>query len=99
LNYSLNFGQELVKDWTSDIEISNTLGRIEAVRAGAGIGVLQSFIAKQYDNLVHKLPEHLITRSYWIVSPEDLRDIRRISIVSEFIASEVNKERNLFYPV
>ena len=99
LNYSLNFGQELVKDWTSDIEISSTLGRIEAVRAGAGIGVLQSFIAKQYDNLVHILREHLITRSYWIVSPEDMRDIRRISIVSEFIASEVNKERHFFYPV
>ena len=99
LNYSLNFGQELVKDWTSDIEISSTLGQIEAVRAGAGIGVLQSFIAKQYDNLVHILREHLITRSYWIVSPEDMRDIRRISIVSEFIASEVNKERHFFYPV
>ena len=99
LNYSLNFGQELVKDWKSDIEISSTLGRIEAVRVGAGVGVLQSFIAKQYDNLVHILPEHLITRSYWIVSHEDLRDIRRISIVSEFIASEVNKERHLFYPV
>lgn len=99
LPYSLNFGQDLVKDWKADIEISSTLGRIEAVRAGAGIGVLQSFIARQYDNLVHILPEHLITRSYWIVSHEDLRDIRRISIVSGFIASEVNKERHLFYPV
>jgi DNA-binding transcriptional LysR family regulator len=98
LLYSLNFGQDLVKDWKSDIEISSTLGRIEAVRAGAGIGVLQSFIATQYDNLVHILPEHLITRSYWIVSPENLRDIRRISIVSGFIASEVNKERHFFYP-
>jgi DNA-binding transcriptional LysR family regulator len=99
LLYSLNFGQKLVKDWKADIEISTTLGRIEAVRAGAGIGVLQHFIAKQHKNLVHILPEHLITRSYWIVSHEDLRDIRRISIVSEFIASEVNKERHLFYPV
>ncbi len=98
LLYSLNFGQKLVKDWKSDIEIATTLGRIEAVRSGAGIGVLQHFIAKQHDNLVHILPEHLITRSYWIVSQEDMRDIRRVSIVSEFIASEVNKEMHLFHP-
>lgn len=97
--YSLNFGHELVKDWKADIEISSTLGRTEAVRSGAGIGILQYFIAKQYDNLVHVLPEHRITRSYWIVSHEDLRDIRRISIVSGFIASEVNKELHLFHPV
>ena len=97
--YSLNFGHELVKDWKADIEISSTLGRIEAVRVGAGIGVLQHFIAKQYENLVHILREYLITRSYWIVSHEDLRDIRRISVVSEFIANEVNREFRLFHPV
>jgi DNA-binding transcriptional LysR family regulator len=98
LLYSLNFGRELVKDWEADIEIASTLGRTEAVRAGAGIGILQYFIAKQYDNLVHILPEYLITRSYWIVSHEDLRDIRRVSIVSEFIVGEVNKELRIFHP-
>jgi DNA-binding transcriptional LysR family regulator len=98
LLYSLNFGQELVKDWKADVEISSTLGRAEAVRAGAGIGILQCFIASQYDTLVRLFPEHLITRSYWIVSHEDLRDIRRISIVSSFITSEVNKAKNTFCP-
>jgi DNA-binding transcriptional LysR family regulator len=98
VHYSLNFGRELVKDWKADIEISSTLGRTEAVRAGAGIGILQHYIANQHRNLVHVLPDHLITRSYWIASQEDLRDIRRVSIVSEFIASEVKKELRLFHP-
>lgn len=98
IHYSLNFGRELVKDWKADIEISSTLGRTEAVRTGAGVGILQYFIAKQYDNLVHILPEYRITRSYWLVSHEDLRDIRRISIVSGFIASEANKQLGLFHP-
>jgi DNA-binding transcriptional LysR family regulator len=98
LNYSLNFGRELVKDWKADIEISSTLGRAEAVRAGAGIGILQCFIADQCDNLVHLFSECQITRSYWIVSHEDMRDIRRISIVSGFITSEVNKMQGAFYP-
>ena len=98
LVYSLNFGRELVKDWKADIEISSTLGRTEAVRAGAGIGIVQHYIAKQHDNLVHVLREHVITRSYWIVSHEDLRDIRRVAVVAEFIANEVKKELRLFHP-
>lgn len=98
LRLSLDFGRELVMDWKSDIEISSTLGRAEAVRAGAGIGILQCFIASQYDNLVHMFPDCVITRGYWIMSHEDVRDIRRISIVSAWISNEVAKAQSAFYP-
>ena len=93
---SLNFARELVKDWQADIGISSALGQTEAVRAGAGIGILHTFIARRDDTLVPLLPEHSITRSYWTVIHEDLGTIRRVSVVADFIAAEVAKERGIF---
>lgn len=93
---SLNFARELVRDWRSDIEISSAIGQTEAVRAGAGIGILHTFIARRDDSLVPLLPEHSITRSYWTVVHEDLSAIRRVSVVADFIAAEVSRERSIF---
>lgn len=94
--YSLYFGQDLISDWQPDIEISTTLGRAEAVAGGAGIGILQHFIARKYDNLVEISTDRAISRSYWITIHEDLRDIRRISAVSDFIAAEVKADLRAF---
>lgn len=93
---SLNFSRDLVKDWRADIQISSALGQTEAVSAGAGIGILHTFIARRYPHLVPILPQHTITRSYWTVVHEDLHSIRRVSIVSGFIAAEVDAERQIF---
>lgn len=93
---SLNFARELVKDWQADIGISSALGQTEAVRAGAGIGILHTFIARRDDTLVPLLPEYSITRSYWTVIHEDLGTIRRVSVVADFIAAAVAKERGIF---
>ncbi len=93
---SLNFARELVKDWRADIEISSAIGQTEAVRAGAGIGILHTFIARRDENLVPLLPDYSITRSYWTVVHEDLSAIRRVSVVADFIAAEVARERAIF---
>ncbi len=93
---SLNFARELVKDWRADIEISSAIGQTEAVRAGAGIGILHTFIARRDENLVPLLPDYSITRSYWTVVHEDLSAIRRVSVVADFIAAEVARERSIF---
>lgn len=93
---SLNFAKELVKDWRADIEISTALGQTEAVRAGAGIGILHTFIARRDENLIPVLPGYSITRSYWTVVHEDLRAIQRISVVADFIAAEVSQDKEIF---
>ncbi len=93
---SLDFAREMVKDWEADIEISSAVGQTEAVRAGAGIGILHTFIARQDDTLVPILPDYAITRGYWTVIHEDLRAIRRVSAVAEFIADEVAREKGIF---
>ena len=93
---SLDFAREMVRDWTADIEISSAVGQTEAVRAGAGIGILHTFIARQDETLVQVLPDFSVTRSYWTVVHEDLRAIRRVAVTADFIAAEVAAAKSIF---
>ena len=54
---SLNYASEISREWKATFEVSSALGQVEAVRSGAGIGILHSFIARQHPNLVPVLPE------------------------------------------
>lgn len=93
---SLDFSREMWKDWRSGIEISSAVGQTEAVRAGAGIGILHDFLARRHAELVPVLPELGIIRNYWTVVHEDLRAIRRVGVVADFIAAEVASARSDF---
>ena len=50
-------------------------------------------MARLDSNLVPVLPERSLTRSYWTVVHEDLRTIRRVALVSDFLAEIVARER------
>lgn len=93
---SLDYTAEFLKDWRSAIAISSAMGQTEAVRAGAGIGILHAFMARGDDALVPVLPEQSLTRSYWTVVHEDLRSLRRVALVAEFLAEIVAKDRAVF---
>src|SRR5690606_9810126 len=45
---SLDYGPEIVPDWQADFAVSSALGQVEAVRAGAGVGILHTFIARSH---------------------------------------------------
>lgn len=45
---SLNFTGEIMRSWDASFEISSATGQTEAVRSGAGIGILHDYIARQY---------------------------------------------------
>ena len=92
----LHYRADFVRNWESDFEISAVLGQMEAVRSGAGIGILHRFIARPYDDLAPVLPELRVDRSYWIVYHESLRNIRRIKTVVDFIAAEAEREKHQF---
>ena len=93
---SLDYTGEFLKDWRSRLAISSAMGQTEAVRAGAGIGILHSFMARRDTGLVPVLPAHTLTRSYWTVVHEDLRAISRVALVAEFLAEIVARERAIF---
>jgi molybdate transport repressor ModE-like protein len=68
-------------------ECAGMLGQIEAVRAGAGIGVLHDYAARNYADLVRVLPERRVTRAYWIVAHDDVRDFARVRLVHDHIVA------------
>lgn len=92
----LDYTGEFSRQWRSSLAISSAMGQAEAVRAGAGIGILHTYMAKGDERLVAILPEHKLTRSYWTVVHEDLRAIRRVALVSEFLSEIVAEARGFF---
>lgn len=93
---SLDYTAEFHKGWRSTIAGSSAMGQTEAVRSGAGIGILHAFMARRAPDLVPVLPQHSLTRSYWTVWHEDLRGSRRVAIVSDFLTELVTRDRAIF---
>lgn len=95
-NPSLDYGPEFLADWQAGFAVSSALGQVEAVRSGAGIGILHSFIARAHDDLVPVPAAPPIRRAYWLVYHETVRPLRRVQAVSSFIAAAVEAERSIF---
>lgn len=92
----LNYANDIVRGWTSDLEVSTAIGQFEAVHAGAGIGILHNFMAQGLPNLVPLFPEVSISRSYWLVWHENLRVTRRVKAVADLIDKLVKENQALF---
>lgn len=92
----LDYTNEVLRDWTSDIEVSTAIGQFEAVRAGAGVGICHDFMASQAGSLVNVLPEVRIERSYWMVWHENLRAAPRVQAVVSLLGDIIRREQGLF---
>ncbi|MFK0382351.1 LysR family transcriptional regulator [Agrobacterium sp. NPDC090273] len=88
---SLHYAPEVSRDWNAGFEISSALGQVEAVRAGGGIGILHSFIAREWDDLIPVLPSVRVTRSYWLSYHESVRSLSRVRVVADFISQAVHE--------
>lgn len=93
---SLNFSGEVMRSWDASFEISTAIGQTEAVRSGAGIGILHDYIARQYPELQRILPEISIHRAYWTTYHETARDLMRVRSVADFLQELVSAERHIF---
>jgi DNA-binding transcriptional LysR family regulator len=93
---SLDYAAEFSPSWDAAFAISSSLGQVEAVRAGAGIGMLHSFIARSVPELVPVQAAKPIRRAYWMVYHESMRPLRRIQMVTSFITRAVEREKSLF---
>lgn len=66
--------------------------QFDAVRGNVGLGVLPCFMARESD-LEPVLPEEItFSRTYWLLYPEEYRDLERIRSVSDYI---VGATRNM----
>ena len=93
---SLNFTGEIMRDWDAAFEISSATGQTEAVRSGAGLGILHNYIAGQYPELLRIMPQLTISRSYWTAYHESARQLVRVRTVVDFLQELVAEERRIF---
>lgn len=93
---SLDYAAEFSPSWDAAFAVSSALGQVEAVRSGAGIGILHAFIARAVPDLIPVPAVEPIRRAYWLVYHESVRPMRRIQTVAAFIASIVERDRALF---
>lgn len=93
---ALDYAPEFSPNWNARFSVSSALGQVEAVRAGAGIGILHSFIARDHDDLIRVDAIPSIRRAYWLVYHESVRPLRRIQAVSSFISRIVERDRAIF---
>lgn len=92
----LAYAAEILRGWRSAIEVATAAGQLEAVLSGAGIGILHDFMATGHAELVSLFPEVVVTRTYWTVWHENLRTVRRVQAVVEFLDRAAKAERGLF---
>ncbi len=93
---ALNFMPELFGPRFRRIENASAVGQAEAVRGGAGIGILHDYHARLDPRVEVVLPEVVFRRAYWLVTHEDTRDMLRVKTVTDFIAAEVDAARSMF---
>ena len=93
---TLAYAPEIDPDWQARFCVSSAMGQVEAVRSGAGIGILHTFIARTFDDLVPVSALPTIHRAYWLVYHESMRPLRRIRTVARYIAEAVEKEHGIF---
>jgi DNA-binding transcriptional LysR family regulator len=92
----LNFMPELYGPTYSRLECSTAVGQLEAVRGGAGIGILHDYAAQRDEQLQIVVPGTVFERSYWIVTHLDMRELSRVRAISEFILDEVKAQKSIF---
>ncbi|MBD8664147.1 LysR family transcriptional regulator [Rhizobium sp. CFBP 8752] len=93
---SLNFTGEVMRNWDAVFEISSAIGQIEAVRSGAGIGILHDYVASQDMNLTRILPDISIRRAYWSSYHETARNLVRVRTVADFLREVIQEEARIF---
>lgn len=96
---ALNYATEFFRGWRSCVELTSAIGQVEAVRAGAGIGVLHDYLARglvDQGQLVRVLPELRAVRSYWLAIHENLRDVARVRAAADWLTDAVVQSQSAF---
>ncbi|MDI4664033.1 LysR family transcriptional regulator [Xanthobacter autotrophicus] len=99
---ALDYSGVLEKHGRSRFRCASVMGQMEAVRAGAGIGVLHDFAAGRHleaqgpDALVRVLPGIGFRRSYFLLAHPDTAQVRRIAVLREVLTRRFREERHRF---
>ena len=93
---ALNYFPEAFEPRHRRFECASVLGQFEAVRSGAGIGILHDYSARGDARLRPVLPTVVFERTYFLVTHSDTRALTRVRIVADFILAEAQAARDDF---
>jgi DNA-binding transcriptional LysR family regulator len=94
----LRFADDLGTLPAPTLRSSSINAQARLIATGAGVGVLPHFIAGAEPALVRVLPEVTITRSFWLVTHRDTRQLRRVRAFSAWLGELVVKHRAQLLP-
>ncbi len=100
----LDYAPQVARDLRVRVKSSSLVAQLTATRGGAGICVLPCFMGdlfagRQDDALVPVLAHEVnLTRSFWLITHADTRDLTRIRMTADFIIEAVQKGRALLLP-
>jgi Transcriptional regulator len=95
----LDYMQAPDVDIRVSLQSSNLIAQLQATLAGAGLCVLPDFIASQHPTLQRILPEAVgLTRSLYLVTHVDLKNLARIRVVRDAIIGTVRRQKPRFMP-
>ena len=80
----LDYFSSFEKHTSRRYECASVVAQVEAVRAGAGLGVLHDYALRSFPELRVVLPEISFLRTYWLVTHSDDRALRRVEEVQSF---------------
>lgn len=95
---ALDYGRELASALRRRFECGSAIGQIEAVKAGAGVGILHDYAAIKIPTLRRVLPNLQYLRSYWLLSHPDTHRSHRVTEVKRHIVEAVAKSSERFCP-
>ena len=89
----LNIPKQFWPQWRSNIAIYSPIGQVEAVKSGAGIGMLHQFLIEDEPELIRVLPEMKIEREFYLVYHPSTEKIPRIRAAIEFLIHVGNSHK------
>ena len=73
---------------------TSVIAQFHAVKAGVGIAFLPCFLASTARELVPILPEEIdVIRTFWLVAPEDKRELSRIKALWDYLRMVAERNR------
>ncbi|MFZ4286468.1 LysR family transcriptional regulator [Variovorax sp. HJSM1_2] len=91
----LHYLDELCRPERVGLRSTSILAQHQAIAAGAGIGVLPRFIGHQDASLRPVLPERLMTRTFWMSMPVEIKHLARMQAAWAFIKGCAEGQRDL----
>ncbi len=87
-------------DLKARLKSSNLIAQMMATRAGAGVCVLPCFMGDGQADLVPILPQEVsLTRTFYLITHTDMRDLARVRAAADFIAGQVSEAKARFLPM